>query len=196
MKHRQYTEGMIEFAKVCYEEMPIKEIVPLFNFAFGTDVTEGQMKGLLCRHKARSGRTGQFGKGQAPWNAGKKGWQAGGRAKSTQFRAGHIPVNHRPVGSQRLSKDGYIEVKVSEPNVWRRMHQLVWEDNFGPIPDGHICHFKDNDKTNCSPSNLMLVTRPQGAVMNKMGLSKVAPELKQSAVQIVDLKLKLSEVSA
>ncbi len=31
------------------------------------------------------------------------------------FAKGNVPPNHRPVGSERISKDGYIEVKVAEP---------------------------------------------------------------------------------
>ena len=44
------------------------------------------------------------------------------------FAKGNVPPNHRPVGSERISKDGYIEVKVAEPNKWRLKQRVVYEE--------------------------------------------------------------------
>ena len=46
---------------------------------------------------------------------GKKGICADG-CERTWFKKGHIPANYRPVGSERVNADGYIEVKVADPN--------------------------------------------------------------------------------
>jgi len=38
------------------------------------------------------------------------------------------------------------------------LHKAIWEDNFGPVPDGYIVHHKDHDKINNDPMNFELMT--------------------------------------
>ena len=40
----------------------------------------------------------------------------------------------------------------------RMEHDVVWERNFGAIPDGHCVHHIDHNKQNNHISNLQLVT--------------------------------------
>lgn len=109
------------------------------------------------------GRAHRYPKGHQPWNAGLKGWQAGGRAKLTQFKKGNKPGNWRPVGSYRITKDGIRQRKVTDtgypPRDWKAVHAILWERHMGPIPRGHIVRFKDGDRTNIRLSNLELVSR-------------------------------------
>jgi hypothetical protein len=51
----------------------------------------------------------RFQPGAKPWNLGVTGYMG---ANPTSFRKGHMPHNHRPIGSERLTKDGYLERKV------------------------------------------------------------------------------------
>jgi hypothetical protein len=99
----------------------------------------------------------RFTKGQPAWNKGIKGVvgvQDGCRA--TQFRKGRPAceaLNYQPIGSLRLSKDGYLERKVTDdPAVyparrWVALHRLVWEVTHGQVPAGHIVVFKPGRKT-------------------------------------------------
>jgi hypothetical protein len=107
---------------------------------------------------------GRFYVGIQPWNKGMKGLQMGG--KQTQFKNGQPPVNHRELYSTRISKDGYIEVKVAEPRKWMLLHRAMWIDLYGPIPKGMIMRCMTDDKTNCLPSNWMLITRQQHVRLN------------------------------
>lgn len=92
----------------------------------------------------------QFKNGMAPWNAGKKGWQAGGRSHETRFKPGRPATearNYAPIGSLRISKDGYLERKVNDTHPvhtrrWVAVHRLVWEAANGPITNGWIVVFK------------------------------------------------------
>lgn len=94
----------------------------------------------------------QFQKGFTPWNKGVKGYQPGGRAAETQFKAGRPASearNYLPIGSLRLnSKDGYLQQKLTDdPSIvpaqrWRSVHRIVWEAAHGPVPPGHIVVFK------------------------------------------------------
>lgn len=97
-------------------------------------------------------RATQFKPGITPWNKGVKGVvgiQAGCRA--TQFKKGRPPQesrNYLPIGSLRMTADGWLERKVTDDHPvparrWVAEHRLVWERANGPIPPGHIVIFKD-----------------------------------------------------
>lgn len=88
----------------------------------------------------------QFRPGHATWNAGRKGWTAGGRSAATRFTKGSVPQTWRPIGTVVLTEDRYLLVKVSDTRNrrkdWRYQHHLAWEAAHGPIPAGHIVVFK------------------------------------------------------
>lgn len=98
----------------------------------------------------------QFKKGQAPWNQGIKGSTGlHPNSRATQFKKGRAAQesrNYLPIGSLRLTKDGWLERKVTDDHPvparrWVAEHRLVWERECGPIPDGHIVIFKDKRRT-------------------------------------------------
>ena len=89
---------------------------------FGCRYDVERMKGFYGRHKLDSGITGRFAPGHVPWTKGKKGYSPPGTEK-TRFQKGHMPENHREVGSERIDKDGYTLVKIAEPNVWMLKHR-------------------------------------------------------------------------
>ena len=98
----------------------------------------------------------QFVPGQKPWNAGTH-YVAGGRSAETRFKPGRAASearNYLPIGSHRLSKDGYLERKLSDdPSVvparrWQFVHRLVWEAAHGPVPAGHVVAFAPGQFTN------------------------------------------------
>lgn len=190
-----YTEQQAEFIRQKYKELGLSELTVQFNAAFGTEKTMQQIRAFTRNHGIKSGRTGRFEKGQKSWNDGKKGWTAGGRSAETRFKPGHQMNDIKPVGSTRIcSKDGYVIVKVAMPSEWRLMHIVEWEKHHGPIPEGHRLWFRDNDRTNWHIDNLMLITRAQGAVLNKQGLGKVNAEHKSTAVIIADISMKRREL--
>jgi hypothetical protein len=57
------------------------------------------------------------------------------------------------VGLWRNGKGKFIQV-----------HRLIAMAFLGPIPEGHEVHHKDNDKTNCHPSNLEYVTSSENKI--------------------------------
>ena len=64
-----------------------------------------------------------------------------------------------------LTRDGYGQVRIR--NVNHRVHRLVWEESFGPIPEGMlICHTCDIP-TCGNPSHLFLGT-PQDNTRDMM----------------------------
>lgn len=110
----------------------------------------------------------QFKKGLSSWNRGVS-YQPGGRCSETQFKPGHKPKNWRPVGSTRISKDGYIEMKMAEGMFqYRLLHKVVWERMNGHMPDGHIVTFIDGDKQNVRITNLRLMTLQENMQRNSV----------------------------
>jgi hypothetical protein len=98
--------------------------------------------------------------GHATWNKG-KAWSPAG-SKATQFKKGHRGGRYRRVGSKRRDRDG-VYVKVASPNVWRPLARVVWEKNFGPIPEGMLVRVTDE---NCAPENLRLIDRREHMRLN------------------------------
>lgn len=109
------------------------------------------------------------------------------RAKHTMFKKGHVPINHRPVGSERVNVDGYIEIKVEEPKKWKLKHNVVWETHNGPIPKGYVVIFLDRDKMNVSINNLKLIKRSELLIMNRYGLYGESREITEVATNLAGL---------
>lgn len=81
------------------------------------------------------------------------------KCKATMFKKGLTPPNLRPVGSERVNVDGYVEIKVEGSRKWKLKHRVVWEEANGPIPKGYNIQFKDKNKQNVSLDNLYLISR-------------------------------------
>lgn len=112
----------------------------------------------------------RFQKGITPWNKGTKGITGQHEnCQRTQFKKGHFSGRaaevYKPIGTERLSKDGYLERKIHDgmplQSRWRAVHIVRWEEINGPLPKGHALVFRDSDKSNTDPSNMELVTRAE-----------------------------------
>ena len=102
----------------------------------------------------------RYQKGCIPANKGKKmNPDTYTKCAGTMFKKGNMPANHRDVGSERINKDGYIEVKVAEPNKWKAKHRVIWEEANGPVEKGYNVQFKDGNRLNVSLDNLYLISR-------------------------------------
>lgn len=132
--------------------------------------------------------SGRFQPGCVPFSKGTKGLL---KRNSGSFQKGNIPKNHRPVGSTRVVQ-GYHETKVAEPNVWKQTHRLIWEEAHGPVPDGCMVVFKDQDHGNLKLSNLMLISRAQNIRMNQNGLFSADPEITEAGANLADLMCRIS----
>lgn len=107
-------------------------------------------------------RAHQFTSGHTPANKGKKmSPELYAKCAPTMFKKGHIPGNHREVGSERVNKDGYVEIKVAEPNKWKAKHRVIWEAANGPVKKGYNVQFKDGNPKNITLENLYLISRAQ-----------------------------------
>ena len=104
-------------------------------------------------------------KGATPANKGKKieeymTLEQVKRVAENQYRKGHMPHNHVEVGTEVvMPPDGYVKVKIEEPNVWELKHRLVWIQYNGPIPAGANIQFRNGNRQDCTIENLYLISR-------------------------------------
>lgn len=167
MHQHVYTGEQVEWLTGHAPGRPWAEVARLFNDRFGTSLKTAAIWAACKNRKIRNGRNGRFERGNEPWNSGRtgvNGWTA------TRFQPGNRPHNAVAVGAER-DNDGYLEVKVAEPHVWRGKAALIWEQHHGrPVPPRHCVLFADGNRRNFAITNLLLVSRAELAVMNKRGL--------------------------
>ena len=167
-----------------------REIMQLMNERFEYQFTYNQIKGAINRRKLHTGFNGQFKKGNIPFNKGTKGLTKGSR---TSYKKGNVPANYRSVGSERVNVDGYVEIKVADPNKWKCKHAHIWEKENGPIPKGSVVIFGDRNKRNFNLDNLILVTNRQLLIMNAKKLIKNDADLTRIGLNLAKLYEKIGE---
>ncbi len=156
-------------------------------------------EGCWIRTHPELAKSSRFKKGEKPWNKGLKhppGWSPG-RMAETQFRKGEISGSAAqrlvPVGTTRLSKEGYLEVKYRERKNqhgnFRAVHILLWEQRHGRItledgrvlepgaelPKGYAIAFIDGNKEHITLENLELVSRAE--LMRRNSVHNLPKEL-------------------
>lgn len=154
-----FPKEVVKYINKNYIGVGPKEMAERLNKKFGKEYTRSQLKGFYRNHDLNSGLTGRFEKG-------------------------HKPINWRPVGSERVNVDGYIEIKTEEPNVWKLKQKVVWEAVNGPVPDGFKLIFLDGNKENISIENLEMVSNDEMLEMNRKGLRYDDPESTKTGILI------------
>ena len=171
MNGKPWTEQENDVLREMYSECFAGEIGALLGRSKSSVYAQAQKLGLKSSEEKirRSGLVNkdhpnkvahQFRKGHVPPNKGKKvSPELYAKMQPTMFKKGRPSLNHREVGSERVNVDGYIEVKVAEPNKWRLKNRVVWEQANGPIPPGHNVQFRNGNKLDCRLENLYLIDR-------------------------------------
>ncbi|NKI99623.1 HNH endonuclease [Novosphingobium sp. SG707] len=152
--------------------LPYAEYFAAFIAQFPRDdLTAANINSLRKRKGWSTGRTGHFVKGETPHNKGKSCEEGKGgkhpNARKSQFKPGQrqgVAVRlYKPIGTERMSKGGYLERKINDDMPlrarWRAVHLLRWEEQNGPIPKGMALKCLNSDILNTDPSNWELVPR-------------------------------------
>ncbi len=185
----QYTDEMLEWVQANQADITRAELTESFNSRFDMDLGRGTLAALCSRKGWKNSHSGRIEKGAVAWNKGKKGYMG---ANATSFKKGQTPKNHRPVGSERITKDGYIQVKIAEPRTWRLKHIVEWEKINGKLPKGHCIRILDGDRTNCYIDNLICISRGANATSNQRNKANtISPELNKAILMTEHLKDKI-----
>lgn len=182
----------LEFLKANIAGTSYRNITDEFNRKFGLNVTYDQMKSCLSRKRLHNGISEQFKPGFETWNKGKTGYMG---ANKGSFYKGMPPINHRVVGSKRVNVDGYVEIKIAEPQKWEPLHRHLWEKTHNHrIPENSVIIFADQNKRNFDPDNLVLVKRSELVILNKRKLIFDDPESTKAGLNIAKVLVKTSDL--
>lgn len=169
----KYTKEEDQFLIDNVKGISEKELIDTFNSHFGLSLNHYQISNRKHKLNITSGvNSGCFKKGHISHNKGKK-WseymseEGQNNSLKTCFKKGNIPASHREVGEERTTVDGYIEIKIAEPNRWQLKHRYIYEKEYGKIPDGYNLIFLDGNRKNIELSNLKLISKAQDLIMNK-----------------------------
>jgi hypothetical protein len=79
---------------------------------------------------------------------------------------------YKPIGTERVAKDGYLQRKVNDDLPlqarWRAVHVLLWEAAHGPVPKGHAIAFRNGDKRDIRLDNLQCISRRELMARNSV----------------------------
>lgn len=104
----------------------------------------------------------------SPHNKGKS-FFPGGRSAEFRFKKNSVPHNALPVGTIRHEKDGYLKIKIAEPDKWELLQREVWKRETGSYPTaGCVIVFKDGNNQNCDINNLEMLTRQDLMLRNSV----------------------------
>jgi hypothetical protein len=132
---------------------------------------------------------GRFKPGHAPWNKGLKGWTPGGNSEKTRYkpgnRSGISQLLWAPIGSERITKGGYRQRKITDtgysPRDWKGIHILLWEETFGPLPSGFIVVFRNRDIADIRIENLECISRQEN--MRRNSIHNLPEEIRKTIAQ-------------
>lgn len=170
MTRRMWTDADREVLRRTYADYPTENIARSLGRSIGQVHQQAQALGLrksvefiasAARERTmrpdHGGIAHRFQPGLEPANKGlrRPGWAPGEMAR-TQFKPGRAAcesANYVPIGSLRLTADGYLERKVTDdPSIvparrWVAEHRLVWESIHGPVPSGQVVVFRRGQRT-------------------------------------------------
>jgi len=143
--------------------------------AIGLHKTREFLRELGKYYAARapeSVKQNRFDKGNIPWNKDKP-FPAKGRSVDTQFKKHAKPHSYAPIGSERVTKDGYLQRKMTDtgyvPHDWIYVHHIVWMDAGNPRPNrSEALVFRDGNKRNFALENLELISRKALMLRNSL----------------------------
>ena len=168
-----------------------KEILDLMNEKFEYKFKLSQITSAIKRYGYNTEFDGQFQKGHKTWNKGTKGLTG---PNKTSFQKGCKPWNKKEIGSERIDSNGYILMKVKEPNVWKLKHRILYEKYHNiKLTQDDVVIFADQNKLNLEKDNLILINKSQLLRMNHEKLIFHDKELTKTVSNIAKLIMKVSE---
>lgn len=228
LNRRYWTAEEDAILRARYPDTPTKDLLSLVGRTYASVTARAATLGLeksqaylaspaACRLRRGDnvGAAYRFRKGQTPPNKGlhRPGYSVGrGRMQETQFKRnemmGRAADLYKPIGTERISKDGYLERKTHDAlpeglsrqeanrlraRRWKAVHLIVWEAAHGPLPKGHAIAFKNGDKRDIRLDNLELLTR--GQLMARNTIHNLPLPLKSTINLLGQLKRRIREKS-
>lgn len=158
-------------------DMGIKKDKSYINPSY---IKKGEQRGLQS----------QFKKGNVPANKGvKMSEEVYQRVSKSFFKKGNKPANYKGDGYEYVNIQGYVIIIHEGKQVFK--NRLLWEQNYGAIPNDMVVSFKDGNKQNVFIENLELRTMQEN--MAKNTIARFPEELRSAIKLLSKLKKKIDE---
>jgi hypothetical protein len=204
MYGKKWTDQDIKYLKMNFANTYTKDICAALNksytqvagksYALRLKKSPEFLKMELGKQAERlktDGASYRFKKGSTPPNKGKPmPEELYKRFAATMYQKGHEPHNLQHEGAERITKDGYIQIRISK-NVYKLKHRVVYEQHHGPIPDDMKIRFKDGNRLNVNIENLELVSN--GENMAKNTIMRFPKEVRQTIRILNKIKKVINE---
>lgn len=201
-RQRRWTDEEIRYLREHYADTPN----PVIAKALGR--TSVSIKQQATKHKLEksqafmsSSASGRRQKGQAPWNKGLAGVCGNHpNTKRNHFKKGHGGTRTRPVGSTRINKEGFVEVKTGDEfdfpvRQWEPYHRIVWMRANGPVPDGYVVAFRPGTHTTepaeITIDSLEMISRAE--LMERNTIHRYPAAVRRAMIQIGLMRNELNE---
>lgn len=192
---RFWTERERDILIEMYKDNYTKDICMILNRSIRSVYSQARLMGLgkssefkYKELKIQSERLklvgvkNRFNPGTAPHNKNKPlSPEMYERLKPTMFKKGNEPSNTKYNGHERVSVDGYTEIRIQK-GTYVLKHRYIWEQSHGQIPEGYILVFIDKNPQNITVENLELITRKENMLRNS--IQRYPVELK-STIRLV-----------
>ncbi|WP_286903145.1 HNH endonuclease signature motif containing protein [Vreelandella sedimenti] len=177
-------EDLASLEKI-YPDTDNKTLARIFRRSKFSIKNQASLYGWKKSEAHMAEKPGCFKAGSSPWNKGTN-YSAPGTER-TRFKKGHMPPNWKPIGTERITKDGYLQRKLTDTGNpsrdWVAVSHIEWEKHNGrPVPKGHAVVFRDEDNRNFAGENLELISRAD--LMRRNSYLHLPPEI----AQIVQLR--------
>lgn len=107
---------------------------------------------------------------------------------------GGILSNSKPIGSELHRADGYVVVKVAQPNIWKYKHRLIYEQEYGELKKGEMVIFLDGDRNNYDIDNLKAVTIREYLFARNKGLLSNDKDITRTSMLLGKIYYKTKEI--
>ena len=195
MTRHQWTPAETALLRECYPHQRSQDIADLMGIDRKSILSKAwhlrlkkskeiisEMARKAMENPDHPGRQHHFKPGEETWNKGLH-YQPGGRCAETQFKPGRTCMNWAPLGSERISKDGYTERKMTDTGIarndWVGVHRINWLASGRPLLPGHAICFIDKNPQNPAPENLEQISR--AALMRRNSVHNYGPEVAKIA---------------
>lgn len=177
-----YTDEEIAFLAENVKDIPLDELTKKFNERFNLNVSVKAISHQKFKHGLKSDiNYSHFKKGATPWNKGKSICLS----PKTAYKKGNVPYKTRPIGAERVNRDGFVVVKIANPRTWRLKHHVIYEKSTGiKIGRWDKVIFLDGNNRNFDINNLALLSNSEQSAFKSLHLQTNIPELTKTGVLI------------
>jgi len=164
---RTFNKEMFNYLKKNGYKHTLKEWQTIINKYFNEDFTLKDTQMYFCRHNI-------------PF-------------KYEMYKKSNNNVFKRPIGAERIRKDGMIQVKVSN-NKWDFKQRVIYEQyyNVKLTSDDYII-FLDQDRTNFDINNLKKVSRRESSILSNQKIFSKNPKVTELGINVAKLIIKTKE---